>query len=64
MPALTAPLFPIETVRWDQFLPTYPYRFYGPSYLYCVKCEHFIRLVCASNEGICCSDCKKILARL
>lgn len=63
MLSLTTPMLPIETVNWDALLPTYPYRFNGPGYLYCVRCEHFIRLVSASNEGVCCSDCEKILAR-
>ena len=42
--------FPIETVNWDALLPTYPYRFNGPGYLYCVGCEHFVRLVSVSNN--------------
>lgn len=62
MLSLTTPMLPIETVNWDALLPTYPYRFNGPGYLYCVDCEHFIRLVSASTEGVCCSGCEKILA--
>jgi hypothetical protein len=62
MPSLTAPMLPIETVNWDGLFPTYPYRFYGTGYLYCVRCEHYIRLVSVSNKEVCCSDCTKVLA--
>jgi len=62
MLSLTAPMFPIETVNWDALWPTYPYRFYGTGYMYCVRCEHFIRLVSVSNNEVCCSDCTKVLA--
>lgn len=62
MLSLTAPMLPVETVNWDALLPTYPYRFSGPGYLYCVRCEHFIRLVSVSNKEILCSDCAKVLA--
>lgn len=58
----TSSLFPIESVKWDTLSPTYPYRFNGPGYLYCVCCQHFIRLVSFSNEKVCCSDCTKVLA--
>lgn len=61
MISLTTDLIPIETVNWDNLVPTYPFRFYGPGYLYCVRCEHFIRLVSASTQGICCSDCERFL---
>jgi hypothetical protein len=62
MLSLTTPMLPIETVNWDALLPTYPYRFNGPGYLYCVRCEHFIRLVAVSNKEVLCSDCAKVLA--
>ena len=62
MLSLTAPMLPIETVNWQALLPTYPYRFYGPGYLYCVRCQHYIRLVSVSNKEVCCSDCTKVLA--
>jgi len=62
MLSLTTPMFPIETVNWKGLLPTYPYRFYGSGYLYCVRCEHYIRLVSVSNNEVCCSDCTKVLA--
>jgi hypothetical protein len=53
---------PVETVDWNRLLPTYPYRFKGPAYLYCVWCEHFIRLVCRTQSGVQCSDCGQALA--
>jgi hypothetical protein len=53
---------PVETVNWNRLSPTYPFRFNGPAYLYCVWCEHFIRQVRPSNVGLQCSDCKKVLA--
>ncbi|MGV7229584.1 MAG: hypothetical protein ACQ9IQ_13085, partial [Nitrospirales bacterium] len=56
------PMLPIETVNWEALLPTYPYRFYGTGYLYCVRCQHYIRLVSVSNNEVCCSDCTKVLA--
>ena len=62
MLALTTPMLPIERVKWEGLLPTYPYRFNGPGYLYCVRCEHFIRMVSISNNEVCCSDCTKVLA--
>jgi hypothetical protein len=62
MLSLTTPMLPIETVNWDALLPTYPYRFNGPGYLYCVRCEHFICLVAVSNKEVLCSDCTKVLA--
>jgi hypothetical protein len=62
MLSLTAPMLPIETVNWEALLPTYPYRFYGTGYMYCVRCEHYIRLVSVSNNEVCCSDCTKVLA--
>lgn len=62
MLSLTAPMLPIETVNWEDLLPTYPYRFYGTGYMYCVRCEHYIRLVSVSNNEVCCSDCTKVLA--
>jgi len=62
MLSLTAPMLPIETVNWQALLPTYPFRFYGTGYLYCVRCEHYIRLVSVSNNEACCSDCTKVLA--
>jgi hypothetical protein len=62
MLSLTAPMLPIETVNWEALLPTYPYRFYGTGYMYCVRCEHYIRLVSVSNNEVCCSDCAKVLA--
>ena len=52
----------VETVDWNRLSPTYPYRFKGPAYLYCVWCEHFIRLVRPSNAGLTCSDCGEVLA--
>jgi len=27
---------PVETIDWHALVPTYPYRFNGPAYLYCV----------------------------
>jgi hypothetical protein len=62
MLSLTALMLPIETVNWEDLLPTYPYRFYGTGYLYCIGCQHFIRLVSVSNNEVCCSDCTKVLA--
>lgn len=62
MLSLTAPMLPIETVNWKALLPTYTYRFYGMGYLYCLRCEHFIRLVSVSNNTVYCSDCTKVLA--
>ncbi|MDH5563001.1 MAG: hypothetical protein OEY91_05165 [Nitrospirota bacterium] len=62
MLSLTAPMLTIETVNWQALLPTYPYRFYGSGYLYCVRCQHYIRLVSVSNKEVCCSDCTKVLA--
>ena len=34
----------------------------GSGYLYCVRCQHYIRLVSVSNKEVCCSDCTKVLA--
>jgi len=62
MLSLTTPMLPIETINWDTLSPTYPYRFYGTGYLYCVRCEHYIRLVSVSNNEVCCSDCTRVLA--
>lgn len=61
---LTEPSYklPIETVQWDTLSPIYPFRFNGPGYLYCVKCEHFIRLVSASATEFRCTECTKVLA--
>ena len=53
---------PIEHIEWGKFSPTYPNRFKGPAYLYCVECSHFIRLVQFSNQGLTCSDCRRVLA--
>ena len=62
MRSLTAPMLPIETVNWGNLMPTYPYRYNGPGYLYCVQCEHFIRLVIVSDKQVFCSDCTRVLA--
>lgn len=62
MLSLTTPMLPVETMNWEALIPTYPYRFNGPGYLYCVGCEHFVRLVSVSNKKIQCSDCAKVLA--
>ena len=62
MQALVSPKLPIETVNWNELVPTYPYRFKGPGYLYCVSCTHFIRMVSVSDDAVCCSDCAKVLA--
>lgn len=62
MLSLTVPMLPIETVNWHALLPTYPFRFYGQGYLYCVRCQHYIRLVSVSNKEVSCSDCTKVLA--
>ena len=62
MLSLTTSMLPIERVNWEGLLPTYPYRFKGAGYLYCVRCQHFIRLVSISNNEVCCSDCTKVLA--
>ena len=56
------PMLPIERVNWQALLPTYPYRFYGSGYLYCVRCAHFICLVSVSENEVLCSDCAKVLA--
>lgn len=58
----TSPNLPIETINWGKLSPTYPYRFNGPAYLYCVGCVHFIRMIQFSNEGVTCSECKRVLA--
>jgi hypothetical protein len=52
---------PIETVNWGTLSPTYPFRFNGPGYLYCMWCTHFIRLVCRTKTGVSCSDCGQAL---
>lgn len=62
MPSLTTSMLPIEPVNWNDVLPTYPYRFYGAGYLFCVRCEHCIRLASFSNKEVCCSDCTNVLA--
>ena len=62
MQAVTSVKLPIETVNWETLQPTYPYRFNGPGYLYCVSCTHFIRMVSVSDNAVCCSDCAKVLA--
>ena len=58
----TSMSLPVETVDWSSLLPTYPYRFKGPAYLYCVWCEHFIRLVRRTKTEVRCSDCGQALA--
>jgi hypothetical protein len=58
----TSMSLPVETVDWNKLSPTYPYRFKGPAYLYCVWCEHFIGRVRPSNAGLKCSDCGEVLA--
>ena len=60
--SLTALMFPIETVNWQAFLPTYPFQFNGPGYLFCVRCEHDIQLVSVSNNKVCCSEWANALA--
>ncbi len=62
MASLTASMIPIETVNWEGLWPTYPYRFYGQGYLYCVQCQHYIRLVSVQEQEVCCADCTKVLA--
>jgi hypothetical protein len=32
---------PIETVDWGTLSPTYPFRFNGPGYLYCLGCARY-----------------------
>lgn len=53
---------PVEAVNWGKLSPTYPFRFNGPGYLYCMWCAHYIRLVAVSKEGAKCSDCHRDLA--
>jgi hypothetical protein len=62
MLADTLSWFPIETVNWGALSPTYPFRFNGPGYLYCMWCTHFIRLVCRTKTGVSCSGCGQALA--
>jgi len=54
----TDPIFnrPIETVDWGTLVPTYPFRFNGPGYLYCRWCTHYVRLVCRTKTGVSCMD--------
>jgi hypothetical protein len=54
--------FPIEAVNWDHLAPTYPFRFNGPGYLYCMWCTHFVCLVLVSQAGAKCSECRRDLA--
>ena len=58
----TSKTLPVETVDWNRLSPTYPFRFKGPAYLYCVWCEHFIRRVRPSSADLTCSDCGEVLA--
>ena len=58
----TSTKLPVETIDWGKLLPTYPYRFNGPGYLYCVECESFVRLISVSNSGFRCSNCGRVLA--
>ncbi len=51
----------IEFVDWGAFAPSYPYRFNGPGYLYCVGCSHFIRRVWLSSREAMCADCDRVL---
>lgn len=56
-------MLPIERVNWQALRPTYPYRFYGSGYVYCVRCAHFICLVSISEKEVLCSDCAKVLGK-
>lgn len=51
----------IECVDWETLVPSYPYRFYGSGYLYCVGCYHFIRMVRLSTREAMCADCDRVL---
>ena len=62
MLSITTSMRPIETINWNALLPTYPFRFNGPGYLYCVGCEHFVRLVSATPTDFRCTECTKVLA--
>jgi len=53
---------PVETIDWHAPVPTYPYRFNGPAYLYCVGCTHFICLAQESTVGVRCIECGRVLA--
>lgn len=56
------PKEPVESIDWSTLAPTYPYRFNGPAYLYCVGCLHFIRLALRSTTEALCADCGRVFA--
>lgn len=53
----------VETINWHALAPTYPYRFNGPAYLYCVGCLHFICLAQKTTVGVRCVECDCVLAK-
>ncbi|MCA9471571.1 MAG: hypothetical protein MRJ96_08290 [Nitrospirales bacterium] len=52
----------IETVKWHELAPIYPYQVKGSGYLSCVECAHFIRLFSVSNDAVRCCDRTNVLA--
>lgn len=52
MPSLTTSMLPIQLVRWNDLLPTFPYRFYGAGYLRSTGREHFCRLRSFANKEV------------
>lgn len=52
---------PVEAINWGNLSPTYPYRFNGPAYLYCVTCLHFICVARFSKSRLSCLECGRVL---
>ena len=48
---------PVDAINWGKVSPTYPYRFNGPAYLYCVACLHFICVTRFSSRRLKCLEC-------
>ncbi len=55
---------PVDAINWGELSPTYPYRFNGPAYLYCVACRHFICRARFSNRQLSCLECHRVMALL
>ncbi len=53
---------PVEAINWGKLSPTYPYRFNGPAYLYCVACLHFICLARFSKRELSYLECGRVMA--
>lgn len=64
MMTVPATKVPVETIDWTQCFPTYPFRFKGTGFIYCVGCQNFIRLVGCRESGLLCSDCHRVLASI